>query len=437
MYQWSALFSAHIQHLQTHFEHLIEQSDADGVMIHSGSVITRFLDDQNYEFWPNPRFCQWVPERAMADSVLIIQPGVKPLLLWHQPVDYWHAVADAPSGFWVDAFDIHIITESDQILSLLPKGVMIGLGSDEARLRAWGVKACNPKQMTDALDWYRGIKTEYEQVCIQAANHRAVKGHLAAEKAFRAGESELSIHLQYLAAVQQKESHMPYGNIVALNDHGSILHYDNYQTQPVEARSFLIDAGATHHHYSADITRTYAREAGVFKELISRVDQEVHTIIQQVKPSVHYASLHDQMHRSIASILSDTTIVNVSAEAAYEKGYTRTFFPHGLGHLLGLVVHDAGGKLANQQGETAVADSRYPALRCLRSLEEGMVLTIEPGLYFIPQLLDAHKGNTDFNWSLIDMLKPLGGIRVEDNIAVTQGEAVNFTRNAFNEALNS
>jgi len=108
--------------------------------------------------------------------------------------------------------------------------------------------------------------------------------------------------------------------------------------------------------------------------------------------------------------------------------------PHGVGHLLGIQVHDAGGRQINPQGDMQAPPADYPALRNTRTVEKNQVFTIEPGLYFIPQLLNPERGNADgtargklINWKLIDALIPLGGIRIEDNVLVTATGVENLT----------
>jgi Xaa-Pro dipeptidase len=121
----------------------------------------------------------------------------------------------------------------------------------------------------------------------------------------------------------------------------------------------------------------------------------------------------------------------VSAEEAVAKGLTRPFFPHGLGHHLGIQVHDVGGQLAGPDGSVAPPPPEHPHLRNTRTIEPRQVFTIEPGLYFIPLLLRSWREGPDsalFNWELIDALVPLGGIRVEDNVLVTEDGHRNLTR---------
>jgi Xaa-Pro dipeptidase len=108
--------------------------------------------------------------------------------------------------------------------------------------------------------------------------------------------------------------------------------------------------------------------------------------------------------------------------------------PHGLGHLLGLQVHDVGGLHAAAESAAVPRPEGHPALRLTRKLEAGMVVTVEPGLYFIDSLLEQLQGgpySAHVDWSLVRELRCCGGIRIEDNVAVTAGGGENLTRAAF------
>jgi len=118
------------------------------------------------------------------------------------------------------------------------------------------------------------------------------------------------------------------------------------------------------------------------------------------------------------------------------QGVTSAFMPHGIGHLLGIQVHDVAGFMENENGTTIDPPSGHPFLRLTRVLEEDMVLTVEPGLYFIDMLLDGLRGTPAealVNWDAVDELRPFGGIRIEDNVRVLADGCENLTRDAFAE----
>jgi Xaa-Pro dipeptidase len=277
---------------------------------------------------------------------------------------------------------------------------------------------------------------------MREATVKAVRGHVAAREAFRAGESEFQINLAYLGACGQLPAELPYQNIVALNEHAGVLHYQHYDPVPPATRhSFLIDAGGSQHGYASDITRTYAAdsgtaESGLFAELIERMDAAQQSLIETMASGTPYLDLHIDMHRRLAGILAETKLVTCSAEEAFESGLTETFLPHGLGHLIGLQTHDVGGQQLGPEGGMAPPPDNYPALRLTRTLEDRMPVTIEPGLYFVPQLLEAAfegPSGAHLNQALIESLLPCGGIRIEDNVYLEDGVLVNMTRDAFAE----
>ena len=132
----------------------------------------------------------------------------------------------------------------------------------------------------------------------------------------------------------------------------------------------------------------------------------------------------------------DAELATGSADSLLESGVTSVFLPHGLGHLLGIQVHDVGGHMADDHGTMIEPPPEHPYLRLTRVLAEDMVLTIEPGIYFIDMLLDTLRGTPaekQVNWKAVDRLRPFGGIRIEDNVRVLAGGSENLTRDAFAE----
>jgi Xaa-Pro dipeptidase len=129
--------------------------------------------------------------------------------------------------------------------------------------------------------------------------------------------------------------------------------------------------------------------------------------------------------------------VKLPAEAIVDARITAAFFPHGLGHLLGLQTHDVGGFQAGPAGGTIPRPDGHPFLRATRVLEEGYVVTIEPGLYFIDALLGelkASDNNRFVDWAKVDNFRKFGGIRIEDNVVAKAAGPENLTRDAFSTA---
>jgi Xaa-Pro dipeptidase len=440
-----SLYAAHVAEIQSRCEAALEAENLSAVLVHSGSPIRSFLDDYEYAFRPNPHFLYWLPLTRHADSALLIVPGERPRLFYFQPDDYWYLPPADPEAWWAGHFDIEVARTAEGWREALERrltGASFGLGDmaaigDAPSLAAhFPPFALNPQGLVDRLHVARTRKTPYEVACMDRAARLAARAHVAAEQAFRAGESEFAIHLAYLAACEHTDSELPYNNIVALNDHGAVLHYQaRERTAPAERHSFLLDAGCTVNAYASDITRTYAHEAGEFADLVTAMDEVQQGLTRRVRAGVDYKQLHLEAHHAIAGVLEAAGVIRVAADTAVESGLSAVFYPHGLGHFLGLQTHDVAG-LMNNRGRPIPRPEGHPALRLTRVLEADNVLTIEPGLYFIDSLLQRWREERDasmIDWDRVAALSPCGGIRIEDNVVVTEDGCDNLTRRAFAE----
>ena len=431
----ASLYAQHLDELQSRAGIALERGGFDHVLIPSGTLLYQMFDDRDYPYAVNPQFKAWLPVTRAPGSWLVVTPGQRPKLLFMQPHDYWHVVPEAPSGYWVEHFDIVIIRTPDDALQHLPKDTSRCAILGEAQS---GVGHCipnNPPSVLAYLDYQRAFKTPYEIEMMRQAQRIGVRAHRAAERAFRAGSSEFGIHLAYCQAAGQDANDLPYGNIIALNEHGAVLHYtDRDRVPPKQIRSFLIDAGASFGGYACDITRTYSAHDDDFAAMIQAVDAAQLKMCDAVRAGFDYKQLHLDAHVALAGVLKDFGVIKVSAEAAVDTGVSSAFFPHGIGHGIGLQVHDVGGFAESDSGGTIAKPDGHPYLRLTRVLQPGMVVTIEPGLYFIDMLLDELKQNglgDSVDWARVDAFKPYGGIRIEDEVACTDGEPLNLTREAF------
>jgi Xaa-Pro dipeptidase len=430
-------YREHIAAMCARYDHALEGAGAMHAVIYSGAPKTAFLDDNQYPFKANPHFLSWVPLTRLPHSCIVYTPGEPPTLVYYMPRDYWHVVPGEPHGYWTDCFQIRVVHSLDAVRDALPadreKVILIG-ETDEAS-STFRIARTNPAVVMNVLHFARGVKTPYELDCMRLASRRAAAGHAAAEQAFFDGLSEFDIHRAYCAAVSHTDNELPYENIVALNDHGAVLHYTNLErTPPVDRHSFLIDAGAQVNGYAADITRTYSYQDKQFAELIERMEKAQLEIVGRVRSGVDYAELHIEAHRILGGVLADAGMAIGNPEALLETGVTSAFFPHGLGHLLGIQVHDIGGFMLNESGTAADPPSGHPYLRLTRALEDDMVLTIEPGIYVIDMLLDGLRDSPAeqlVNWQAVDWMRPFGGIRIEDDIRVMADGCENLTRDAF------
>jgi Xaa-Pro dipeptidase len=428
-------YKSHVAALQQRWEKALQAEGYEAALIHAGSKLVSFLDDYEYPFRCNPHLLWWAPLTSQHDSALLVRPGRRPKLFYYQPDDYWYLPPDDPDSWWADEFDVIPVRDADAWKQAGINESTAYIGDASGLAKAVGAAQLNPERLINRIHLERTRKTAYEVACIAEAARLGAIAHTEAEQAFREGLSEYDIHQRYCMSIQLIDAQLPYGNIVALNDHGAVLHYQAHEQEaPAEIRSFLIDGGATVHGYASDITRTYASEAGEFADLISAMDVMQGKLCADVVEGLDYRDLHLRAHLDIAGILADFNIIRTSAEDAVASGLSAVFYPHGLGHYLGLQTHDVAGLIADVEGTPIPRPEGHPFLRLTRKLEAGNVLTIEPGLYFIEPLLRKWRENGDpgvINWEKVETLAPYGGVRIEDNMLVTSGAPRNLTREAF------
>lgn len=433
---YAKVYAAHVREVQRRATQALERGGFDHLVVPSGTLLYQVFDDRDYPYAVNPQFKAWVPLTRNPGSWIVHTPGEKPRLVYLQPFDYWHVVPSAPSGWWVDEFEIVVIRTPEEALRHLPGDAArcAILGEPQSALGAFVPN--NPPAVLQYLEYHRAFKTPYEVAMMREASRIGARAHRAAEAAFREGASEFDIHLAYCAAARQDANDLPYRNIVALNEHGAVLHYTELDgVAPADPRSFLIDAGAGFAGYACDITRTYARDpSGEFQQLIDAVDAAQQRMCDQVRAGFDYKRLHLDAHLALAGILRDFGISKLSPESALETGVSSVFFPHGIGHGIGLQVHDVAGFAESDRGGTIAKPDGHPYLRLTRVMEPGMVVTIEPGIYFVDLLLEglrkgAHADSVD--WQRIERFRPFGGIRIEDDVVCTDGAPENLTRDAF------
>lgn len=427
-------YPAHIAELQQRTQNILANNNVSSLAIHAGHAGKVFLDDMYYPFKTNPHFKAWLPIVNTPNCWIIVNGTDKPILAYYQPLDFWHKVTPLSDDYWTSFFDIKLMASADEIKNILPqdKSTMAYIGAHQDVANQLGFNEINPDNILNYFHYHRAYKTDYEFVCLREANRLAVNGHLAAKEAFYSKASEFEIQLAYLKGAGQGENDVPYGNIIALNENAAILHYMSLeQNKPSEHHSFLIDAGASFHGYAADITRTYSFKDDEFSQLITAMNEMQLILGKSLKPGASYVDLHIENHYKLAQIIHDFGFVDLPADIMVESGITAYFYPHGIGHHLGLQVHDMGGFMANEQGDLIRSPKEHPFLRTTRGIESKQVFTIEPGIYFIDQFLSdlaSSKHASLVDWAKVDRFRKYGGIRIEDNIIVHENYLENMTR---------
>jgi len=430
-------FAAHLATVRARTDAALAAHRYDGVAIYSGRPHEHFLDDHGSPYKANPHFLQWAPLQDAPDCFVRYLPGQRPLLVFHQPADYWHKPPAVPAGEWTREFDVQVVRQPGDARALLGAAGrrLAFLGEWQPEFDAWGFAGANAKPLLYHLHFDRAVKTPYEIECLRQASRLGAHGHRAAAAAWRAGASEFEVHQAYCSATGLREQELPYGNIVAFGPGAAVLHYQQLQrTRDVPRRTFLIDAGAQVRGYASDITRTYCDDDAEFGAMIGAMDVLQRALCDAIRPGADYREVHLHAHWLIAAVLRESGVIGCSVETAVAEGVTSVFFPHGIGHLLGLQVHDVAGFARDVTGAEIPKPDGHPFLRLTRVLEPGFVVTVEPGLYFIDLLLDDARGTkagAHIRWDAVARLKPFGGIRIEDDVLCTQGAPENLTRDAF------
>lgn len=427
-------YSNHLARVLAAIHDALAEAGLDAMVIEAGRQHLIFQDDHPYPYHPSAWF-QWLaPAPPAPGSLILLKNNELPELLLVTPDDYWHAPPRLPTDPWTRQLHLVALPAAQAALerALQLTGRVAWVGESPCPRADW---VANPPRLLARLELERARKSEYELACMREASRIGALGHLAAARAFRAGGSEFAIHLAFLEATAQNEPELPYGSIVALNEHGATLHYQlRDRTAPARHHSLLIDAGASTAGYASDITRTWAAAPGDFAALVEGMDKLQLELCSQVRAGLDWRELHLETHRLVATLLREAGVLDMSPEEAVASGVSSTFLPHGLGHLLGLQVHDVAGFHDEPDGEPIPRPRGHPALRLTRRLQAGMVVTVEPGLYFIDSLLQKLRAvphGARVNWGLVDALRPCGGIRIEDNVVVRADGGENLTRAAF------
>lgn len=283
-----------------------------------------------------------------------------------------------------------------------------------------------------ALDESRLIKDWYELELMRHAAKITDKCHLAVMSATPIETNETHIHAEFMYhALRQGSKHQLYDPICCSGPNCSTLHYVKNDDDVANKSSVLIDAGAEWSCYACDVTRCFPVNGDWTPEhlaIYNIVRKMQSTTMSMIKPGALWDDIHLAAHRVLITEFIKLGIFrDVPEEELFDSAVSASFFPHGLGHLLGMDTHDVGG-YANYDDP----DPKLRYLRLRRVLRKGMVLTDEPGVYFSPFLLKDTLENPEkakyINREVLDKYWYIGGVRIEDDLLVTADGYENFTK---------
>jgi len=399
------------------------------VLIHAGQPVPiPGGADQTYPFRPHTEYT-WLADRWRPGGVLAYDPqdGWTDFVV---PVDLdeqvWEgAQPDDPAaagGRPIDELAGWLSARGDRPRAVL--GCPLPGVTDDAGLR---------EELRARLQAVRRVKDAHELNLIRRAVAASVAGYAAVREALAPGMTERDVQAVLEAGFLRGGGDRPgYATIVGGGRRAAVFHGDP-RPEPLGPEDVvLIDAGAEVAGYTSDVTRTYPaggrftpEQAALYAAVLTAQEQAV----AACRAGQEFKDLHLRTAVALARGLVDIGILKGDPESLVERDAHALFFPHGLGHLVGLGVRDASGYLPGRRPEDR------PGLRFLRmdlALQPGYVTTIEPGLYFVDGLLDRRENRERYrdavDWDRVEAWRHLGGIRIEDDVLVTDGEPDVLTR---------
>ena len=275
-----------------------------------------------------------------------------------------------------------------------------------------------------ALSGVRRPKDPIELERMRVAQRTTRAAFAAVIPFLREGVSEREAQIEFEAeAFRHGAEAMAYDTIIGGGTNSAVLHFAPTDRRFNSGELVLIDAGAQYLGYASDVTRTY----GVGGRL-DPMQQELHAVVHRAElaaierciPGVEWRDVHLTAALVIAEGLAEFGLLRGNAQSLVESGAVWLFFPHGVGHLVGLGVRDAGGSPLPERRHDP---KPYPNLRIDLPLQAGIVVTVEPGIYFVPALLEdpneRRRHPDQVAWDRVDSMLSFGGIRIEDNLLIT------------------
>lgn len=292
------------------------------------------------------------------------------------------------------------------------------------------VKSAASVELIRTVVSLRSVKGEEEIAEIEHALQVTREMYLSSIPSVRPGIKEQEVLAMMEMVLRANGLSFSFPPIITIN--GQIFHKTTYGDTLKKGRFLVMDSGAeSEGHYACDITRSVP-VGGKFnqrqRDIYSIVLKAQETAISVIRPGVFFKDVHLQAARVIADGLKDLGLMKGNPEEAVAQGAHALFFPHGLGHMLGLDVHDMENLGENYVGydDTVQRSEQFGLgyLRLARKLQPGFVLTVEPGIYFIPALFQKWKKERKFldfiNYDVVEKFLDFGGVRIEDDVLVTE-----------------
>jgi Xaa-Pro aminopeptidase len=375
--------------------------------------------DQHYPFRAHSEFF-YLAGLECAGAIAAFDPHDGPRAGWRLFVPdvtegerVWEARTQC-AGEPLAALPAWITARRDRAIALLG-APLPGLRADEALT----------VRVREAFSHARRPKDERELATMRRAAVAAAAGYATAVPLIVPGVTERAIQIELEAGFfRQGATHTGYGTIVGTGPNSGVLHFEPTARVAQEGEFVLIDAGPEVDRYVIDVTRTYVagRPSAFQRDLYQVVLAAEETAIGRCVAGAEWRDIHLQCAVDLTAGLVALGLMRGPAESLVEQEAHLLFFPHGIGHLVGLGVRDASGTLPGRPRSTRAS---LKNLRMDLPLAPGYVTTVEPGLYFIPAILNDPARRERFRnavvWDKVEPHLALGGVRIEDNVLITSG----------------
>ncbi|KAF2431353.1 putative Xaa-Pro aminopeptidase pepP [Tothia fuscella] len=284
--------------------------------------------------------------------------------------------------------------------------------------------------LKQAIEIARVVKDDYEIALIRHANAVSTAAHIEVMKAARTASNERELEAIFLkTSIEQGCRNQAYHGIFASGRSAATLHYVKNDQPTAGKLNVLVDAGAESNCYASDITRTFSISGKFTPEsraIYETVLQMQNECIEMLKDGVLWDDVHAHAHRVAIAGLLKIGILKGDAEEIFKSRTSVAFFPHGLGHYLGMDTHDTGGN-----PNYADKDPMFRYLRVRGTLPAGSVITVEPGIYFCEFIIEPYlkdpKHSKYIVKEVLDKHWVVGGVRIEDDVLITDTSYENLT----------
>lgn len=428
----------HNQHREKLFS-LFDDNQNGVVFIQGAEIMYRYDTDYEFPFRQESNFWYLTGvNEAECSLVLDLKKEEYHLFVPERDAQYavWHGYVKTKEQYQEEYQPDHLHYRNDilKVLNELKPETVYCIDDEQAEFvedlnRGFNVET---EALVDALTYCRVLKTDWELDQLREACRVNDLAYLEVMKSIKPGMYEYEMKAIF-NKVQIENGLMQdaYNGIFASGVNASILHYVVNNSKIKDGDLFLMDSGFGCNGYASDYTRTFPAngkytdiQKGIYNSVLAGMDK----VLDSIKPGVKMEDLHLLAARTMMEGLKDMGVVKGNVDDMMEENIFALFFPHGLGHFLGLDTHDVGGY---PKGVDRIERPGIKFLRARRELLPGMVVTIEPGIYFVPAVLEPAiadpEKNQFLNTEKVESLLGFGGVRIEDDIIVTEDGMENMT----------